>query len=414
MAIQIKRGTSAQRKVSEVVLEAGQPFLETDTGNLFVGKTGTEKLKDLTLDNSCPSIKTLKELGLFTPPKRRIYGVDLVGSQDPNALVRTDDAVGLNVTVGTSEITSDFDNCYPWSDIEEVQDKWGNWFVKIPKFYSKITKNADGTYKHQLSGTKHAGFDTLFKVGNRTIDYVMVGKYEGTYARGETRIGSVARDEYFIIDLSMDACRERCKENGTGYQLYDFMIDLIIKELWLVEMATTNCQSIMRGHIKNGTSSPGETDSVTTPSGSPVSNNDAEHACKYRGIENLWGNYREWCDGISFSGTSVYICTEPSAYATGKITDEYKNYGTRPSSDGFVKTVAPLAEGSLIQYVTEIGGSNTTYYCDYARNDNTVLICGGGTAFPDHGEEGLWCWRGNEASGSYGHANGRLCYKPPV
>ena len=31
----------------------------------------------------------------------KIYGVDLVGSQDPNALVRTDDAVGLTITVGT-------------------------------------------------------------------------------------------------------------------------------------------------------------------------------------------------------------------------------------------------------------------------------------------------------------------------
>lgn len=43
----------------------------------------------------------------------KIYGVDLVGSASPSALTRTDDAVGLNVTVGTSEITSDFDNCYP-------------------------------------------------------------------------------------------------------------------------------------------------------------------------------------------------------------------------------------------------------------------------------------------------------------
>lgn len=43
----------------------------------------------------------------------KIYGVDKVGSENPDALVRTDDAVGLNVTVGTSEITSDFDNCYP-------------------------------------------------------------------------------------------------------------------------------------------------------------------------------------------------------------------------------------------------------------------------------------------------------------
>lgn len=62
MAIQIKRGTSAQRKASEVVLEAGQPFLETDTGNLFVGKTGTEKLRDLTLDASYPTVKTINSM----------------------------------------------------------------------------------------------------------------------------------------------------------------------------------------------------------------------------------------------------------------------------------------------------------------------------------------------------------------
>lgn len=62
MAIQIKRGTSAQRKASEVVLEAGQPFLETDTGNLFIGKTGTEKLRDLTLNASYPTVKTINSM----------------------------------------------------------------------------------------------------------------------------------------------------------------------------------------------------------------------------------------------------------------------------------------------------------------------------------------------------------------
>ena len=206
MAIQIKRGTSAQRKVSEVVLEAGQPFLETDTGNLFVGKTGTEKLKDLTLDDCYLSYGAWKEL----EPKRKIYGVDLVGSQDPNALIRTDDAVGLNITVGTSEITSDFDNCYPWSNIEEVTDGAGNVFVKIPKFYSKITKNSDGTYKHQLSGTKYPGFVTLFEVGDRTIAYVMVGKYEGTNAGGESRLRSTAQGHSLTDLITMDRCREYC------------------------------------------------------------------------------------------------------------------------------------------------------------------------------------------------------------
>lgn len=46
MAIQLRRGTQAQRLVSEEVLEAGQPYMDTDTGYLFIGD-GTTKLKSL-------------------------------------------------------------------------------------------------------------------------------------------------------------------------------------------------------------------------------------------------------------------------------------------------------------------------------------------------------------------------------
>lgn len=340
----------------------------------------------------------------------KIYGVDLVGSASPSALTRTDDAVGLNVTVGTSEITSDFDNCYPWSNIEEITDEAGNVFVKIPKFYSKITKNADGTYKHQLSGTKHEGFDTLFKVGAKEIDYVMVGKYEGSGSSSKVYSKS---GQTPLVSITMDNFRNGCKANGAGYQQYDFLIDLILKELWLVEMATTNCQAKMYGYANNNSAAirTGATDTVATPTGSPISNTDGKHACKYRGIENPWGNIYKWCDGISFSGSSVYVCTEPTAYSAGKTTGLYEYYGTRASSDGFVKTVAPLAEGSLIQYVTAVGADESSYYCDKSWQGGTVL--GSGGDWGSGTSAGLWYWYGlNSASVSSNLIGGRLCYKP--
>ena len=340
----------------------------------------------------------------------KIYGVDLVGSQDPNALVRTDAAVGRNVTVGASTIDSGFDSCYPWSDIEEVTDKFGNVFVKIPKFYSKITKNSDGTYLHQLSGTKYSGFDTLFKIGNREIDYVMVGKYEGSGSAD--RVYSKAK-QIPLDNITMDDFRNGCKANGEGYQQYDFLIDLIIKELWLVEMATTNCQAKMYGYAKNNSAAinTGETDTVKTPSGSAESNTDGIHACKYRGIENLWGNIFKWCDGISFSGSSVYVCTEPTAYSAGKTTGLYQYYGTRASSNGYVKTVAPLAEGSLIQYVTAVGADESSYYCDSSLQGGTVLGCGG--FWGSYANAGLWDWYGDFSASTLGSfIGGRLCYKP--
>lgn len=344
----------------------------------------------------------------------KIYGVDLVGSASPSALTRTDDAVGLNVTVGTSEITSDFDNCYPWSNIEEVTDGAGNVFVKIPKFYSKITKNSDGTYKHQLSGTKHEGFDTLFKVGAKEIDYVMVGKYEGSGSSSKVYSKS---GQTPLVNITMNDFRNGCKAHGAGYQQYDFLIDLILKELWLVEMATTDCQSVMYGYA-NGNSSKintGATDTVATPTGSPISNTDGKHACKYRGIENPWGNIANFCDGISFNGSSVYVCTEPTAYSASKTALPYEYYGTRTSSNGSVKTVAPLAEGSLIQYVTSADWSYAeTYYCDASYSGGTLLACG--STWDGYKAAGLWCWSGDYTASFSGNdvTGGRLCYKPTV
>ena len=100
--------------------------------------------------------------------KAKIYGVDKVGSSTPSALTRTDDAVGLSYTVGTTDIVSDFDRCYPWSDMQEVTDASGNVFIKIPKFYSKITKNSDGTYKHQISGIRYLVFERCLLTARET------------------------------------------------------------------------------------------------------------------------------------------------------------------------------------------------------------------------------------------------------
>ena len=254
--------------------------------------------------------------------KSKIYGVDNVGQSAPT-LTRTDSAIGRTVTVGASEIKSDFDRCYPWSDMHEVVDDSGNVFIRIPKFYSRITKNANGTYKHQLSGYRYEGFTTLFVDGKgNEIDYVLVGKYEasGTSAKAESKSGKTC-----LVNVTLPQMRTACKANGEGYQQYDFLIDAIIKELFLIEMATTNSQSIMYGYL-NGNSAAvqtGRTDGVKTASGSEISNTDGKHACKYRGIENPWGNVWKWCDGITFSDEKVYICLDPTHYVSEDTNPPY-------------------------------------------------------------------------------------------
>lgn len=343
--------------------------------------------------------------------KSKIYGVDNVGQSAPT-LTRTDSAIGRTVTVGASEIKSDFDRCYPWSDMHEVVDDSGNVFIRIPKFYSRITKNANGTYKHQLSGYRYEGFTTLFVDGKgNEIDYVLVGKYEasGTSAKAESKSGKTC-----LVNVTLPQMRTACKANGEGYQQYDFLIDAIIKELFLIEMATTNSQSIMYGYL-NGNSAAvqtGRTDGVKTASGSEISNTDGKHACKYRGIENPWGNVWKWCDGITFSDEKVYICLDPTHYVSEDTNPPYIYMGDRPLDGNWIKGIDYFDKFPLLGYISSVsGGSDSTYYCDYSWSEGTVLVVGGSWYYGLSG--GLWSWYGYVGAGSSGSdIGGRLCYKP--
>lgn len=351
----------------------------------------------------------------FLTPKMAIYGVDGVGQSDPT-LVRTDAALGLTYSVGASEITSDFDHCYPWSDIEEFTDAYDNVFVKIPKFYTKITASGNGTYKHQISGCKYEGFKTLFVDGKgNELDYILVGKYEGSYNSTNSRMMSKS-GQTVKVNITLPDYRTACKAVGDGYQQYDFLIDAIIKELFMIEFATTNSQSIMMGYTNSSNAAAlntGHTDNVSTSSGSEISNTDGKHACKYRGIENPFGNVWKWCDGINFNNEKIYVCENPSEYAPDKYTSPYIYMGDRVMKNGHAKTITPFVKNPLLGYTTAVGGSNSTYYCDYYYQSTagTVLVCGG--TWSDDSYAGLWYWLGgtvsSDARASFG---GRLCYKP--
>lgn len=366
--------------------------------------------------------------------KTKIYGVDGVGKSSPT-LERTDASVGLGYTKGVSEIYSDFDKCYPWCEMHEVVDELGNVFIRIPKFYTKITKNDDGSYKHQISGCRYDGFSTLFIDGKgNELDYILVGKYEGScdgsdYATAKMKSVSGATVK---VSITIDNYRKACRNNGDGYQQYDFLIDAILKELFMIEFATTHSQSIMYG-FANGNSAAlitGHTDNVSTPSGSwntghetvaegeePIvcttCHTDGHHACKYRGIENPWGNTWTFVDGINFNGEKIYHCSDPEYYKGGKYDAPYSYVGDRCMSEGYLKEVTPFAKNPLLGYATKNGASTNTYYSDYYYVSQTgvILLVGGNWAYG--GSAGWWAWTGDDAvSDTHGSVGGRLCYKP--
>lgn len=273
----------------------------------------------------------------------------------------------------------------------------------------------DGTYKHQISRSCYDGFSTLFVDGkSNELDYVLVGKYEGsgTASRVYSKSGATV-----LVHITRTDFRIGCKANGKGYQQYDFMIDAIIKELFTIEFATTNSQSIMQGYTSDSnaaTVATGRTDTVKTASGSEISNTDGKHACKYRGIENPFGNVWKWCDGINFDDEKIYVCEDPEYYTDNKHDAHYTYMGDRVIADGYIKTVTPFAKNPLLGYATDVGTSEAAYYCDYTRCDSgigTALCCGG--FWSNSAFAGLWSWFGGYAALLEDAAiGGRLCYKP--
>ena len=351
--------------------------------------------KPIVLDETAQQI-----LHVLKNTKSQVYGV--TGINKGTTLTRTDDAVGMNVTLGTSEITSDFDRVYPYSLMHRVVDSLGNVFVYIPKFYSLKTYD---TWK--ISAEKLDGFDTLFKDANgNEIDYILVGAYKASVADSKLKSVSGASP---AVSQTMDAFRTLAQANGSGYQITDYAIREIIEMLFVIEFATTDSQSIMRGLCDVSAShTTGGTDSITTPSGQPTDRTNGGYQCKYRGIEDLWGNVWEFIDGISFSDTDVYMSNDPSDYGAGKITDTYKKVGVRPAESGNPQVIEPM-QSNLQGYISKVGTSNFGDYSWYASGGQ-ILLVGGVWSAGSRG--GLFCLDGDYgASFAGGNVGSRLCKK---
>lgn len=135
---------------------------------------------------------------------------------------------------------------------------------------------------------------------------------------------------------------------------------------------------------------------------------------RWRGFDNPFGDIWTNLDGVILERTaanqpsSVYTTTDTSAFgddntAKGKMTVA----GTEVASDGYIKAFDLGEKGEIIP--SAVGGSNTTYMCDYhyCNASSTVLrtlLVGGGADYG--GRAGLGCFSSTYGVGVAGTAVG--------
>ena len=138
----------------------------------------------------------------------------------------------------------------------------------------------------------------------------------------------------------------------------------------------------------------GECNGVSTPSGSPVSNTDSYHPCKYRWHENPFSNqYKTTVDLFNERvGTADdnyylkwYLLDDPTSFESKNIgtadleTDAFVELDIETAHENYVsgyvksKKYSDMYNGIWIPYDTS-GGSYNTYFCDYAYLVASTLV----------------------------------------
>lgn len=378
------------------------PYVPTSEGEYFTGWRSNGE------DIRFPYV--LNENTTFTAQmsSAKVYGVSGLGNSYP-ILTRTYNNVGrtysINSAAGT--ITTDFDTEFDFETV--AQD--GNIMIKIPKFYKRfdaITDNqvtAFSICKEKVDNSFQI-YPCFLTEDGKEIDYILISKGKAT---GTSTKATCVQGNYPLVNVTRAQMRAAARANGTGWQQFDWMVLQLLRDLFCVVFATTNAQQIFPGRTTGfaNAATVGGTWNISTPCGWNVSTMQN----KFFGIEDIFGNVGDWCDGITFNSSTIYSTTSPNAFSdttTGMI-----NSGSRATSAGYISGLTYNAAQPFLNYPNSVNRNSPQYYCDwhFYQSSGTTLFVGG--MWSDATRAGPWFSFGMfTAADSNKDIGGRLVYRP--
>lgn len=324
----------------------------------------------------------------------------------------------------------------------------GNVMVEIPRFWFKRT-DVGSVYTWEIATGPKLGFalHPAFVKDGVEVAYRYYGAYDacfwdatdGVYKSGlnldnatalfntaEDRLASVA-GVYPIVGLTREEARLMAANNGTGWRQLDFALWSAVQMLYLVEHQSFFSQNILGAGNTNGgylASSSNQTDSphtvagagnaigngsTNTTTGAGVNAKPGTSFMKYRGIENVYGNCWNWCDGININigvaGTVFYTNTR-SSFADNTSTNMTQITSSLSTGSNFIKNILPIDFAFLAQSVGS-GASSTTYITDrHYGTTSTNRVLAVGSLAANGANAGFFAASADTASSARGRAFG--------
>lgn len=372
-----------------------------------------------------------------------------------------DNKGGINKYLGTS-----------WSD-SDVQLASGE-----PENFSIMTMIPRHWYKFYFNGTKFRCMISAIPLpGYKYVDDFFISSYEATIYRSKdllmSRLGvDSTYNEYRggdntaewdgtyrsllgrpVTNLTQDQFRQAARKRGSGWEMYTYGAHKTLFWLFAVEYATLNSQKLFNAQKDaNGFTQGGlgegptqMTDWTNFNNTNPLipcgytnefGNGSGEKAYvvknasggthatlmanRYRGIENPFGHLWKCIDGANIqvttgdAGLSVLWTTDdPSNFSDTSYTG-YDKKGNICRTNGYAKKTLLGEDGDIV--TTEVGGSSSTYWCDYYytyTSINRMLMVRVGGDADRVSDASFTCVAANLAPSDVSrNSSSRLCFFP--
>lgn len=339
----------------------------------------------------------------------------------------------------------------------EIPDHWTKIYINGTKFrimlsaiplpgYKHVDKFYISTVEARISRSKSmlismssaTSLSEDFRGGDNTADW------DGTY---RSLLGRP------VTNLTRDQFRQAARKRGSGWEMYTYNAHKTLFWLFAVEYATLdsqtpfNAQKDANGFAQGGLG-PGPTQMTNwanfnntnplIPCGytNEFGNGSGEKAYvvknasggthatlmanRYRGIENPFGHIWKYTDGANIQVTTgdaglsiLWTTDDPSNFSDTSYTG-YDKKGNICRTNGYAKKMLLGEDGDIV--ATEVGGSSSTYWCDYyytytSANRMQVVLVGGSAGGGSYA--GLAGVNANDApSDADRNVGSRLCFFP--
>lgn len=341
-----------------------------------------------------------------------------------------------------------------YASMVEIPDHWYRIYITGTKFKMMLSSIP-------LPGYKHI---SKFYIGSseaqmlRSLGLLMSDKTNSTDTRGGDNTAEWDGTYRSLLgrpvtNLTRDQFRQAARKRGSGWEMYTYNAHKTLFWLFAVEYATLdsqkpfNAQKDANGFAQGGLG-PGPTQMTDWTNFNKINplipcgytnefgNGSGEKAYvvknasggthatlmanRYRGIENPFGHIWKYTDGANIQVTTgdaglsiLWTTDDPSNFSDTSYTG-YNKKGNICRTNGYAKKMLLGEDGDIV--ATEIGGSSSTYWCDYyytytSANRMQVVLVGGRA---DYGSSaGLAdVTTHNAPSAAYRYFGSRLCFFP--